>query len=112
MPPVVRAATPADVAAIARIYGYAVRDTVATFDVSDPPMDYWHEKLASSEPGDHVLVVSDADDVVGYAYSSAFRPRPAYSRTRETSVYLAPDATGRGLGRLIYVRLLDLLRAD
>ena len=98
--------------AIARIYGYAVRDSVATFDVTDPPRSYWAEKLASDELGDHVIVVEDAATVVGYAYSTRFRPRPAYSSTRETSVYLAPDTVGQGLGRLTYSHLLSQLRAD
>ena len=50
--------------------------------------------------------------MVGYAYSTSFRPRPAYARTRETSVYLTPEAVGHGLGRLAYSHLLSLLRAD
>ena len=43
---------------------------------------------------------------------SAYRPRPAYARTREISVYLAADARGRGLGRLLYDALLPRLRDD
>jgi len=109
---VLRPATPGDVPAMARIYGYAVRESVATFDVTDPPLSYWLEKLASVESGDHVVVVEDAGMVVGYACSTRFRPRPAYARTRETSVYLAPGAVGHGLGRLAYSHLLSLLRAD
>jgi phosphinothricin acetyltransferase len=50
--------------------------------------------------------------VVGYAYSSAFRPRQAYAWTRKTSIYIAPSAVGRGLGRVTYERLLSLLRGD
>lgn len=112
MPPTIRPATPADVPAIAAIYGQAVRASVATFDTADPPHSYWRDKLASTEPGDHTVVVEDAGAVAGYAESCAFRPRPAYARTRETSIYLAPAAVGRGLGRLTYSHLLSLLRAD
>ena len=107
----VRAAVAADVPAIAAIYGHAVRTSVATFDVTDPEPGYWQAKLDSPHPGDHVLVAEDADgQVVGYAYSGSFRPRPAYDRTRETSVYLAPEAVGRGVGTALYTRLLELLR--
>ena len=112
MCPVVRSAAEADLSAIGRIYGHAVRSSVATFDLIDPPEGYWRTKLDSSEPGDHVLVVEDDDEVLGFAYSSAFRPRPAYARTRETSIYLAPDAVGRRLGRLTYSTLISRLRAD
>lgn len=112
MSPVVRSAAPADVPAIARIYGHAVRESVATFDVTDPPVAYWQDKVSSTESGNHVLVVAEAAAVIGYAYSTSFRPRPGYARTRETSVYLAPDVVGRGFGRLVYSQLLSLLRAD
>ena len=112
MSPTIQAATSADVAAIAAIYGQAVHAGVATFDTVDPPQSYWRDKLLSTEPGDHTVVVKDAGAVVGYAYSCAFRPRPGYARTRETSIYLAPAAVGCGLGRLTYSHLLALLRAD
>lgn len=108
----IRPATPADLPAIGRIYGYAVRDSVATFDVTDPPTSYWRDRLTSDEAGEHLIVVEDADAVVGFAYSTWFRPRPAYARTRETSIYLAPGAVGQGLGRLTYAHLLSLLRGD
>jgi len=52
---------PGDVPAIARIYGWAVRESIATFDVTDPPLSYWQQKLASVGSGDHVVVVEDAE---------------------------------------------------
>ncbi len=110
--PVIRSAKLDDLPVIARIYGNAVRESVATFDVTDPPPSYWEGKLTSTESGDHVFVVEDKGTVVGYAYSSHFRPRAAYERTRETSIYLMPDSVGQGLGRLLYSHLLAQLRAD
>ncbi|MEZ5194433.1 MAG: N-acetyltransferase family protein [Nocardioides sp.] len=75
------------------------------------PAAYWHERLASTQPGDHLLVAEVAGQVLGYAYSSSYRPRPAYQHTRETSVYLTEGARGRGLGRLLYDDLLARLTA-
>ena len=49
---------------------------------------------------------------MGYAYSSSYRPRPAYARTREVSVYLAGEAREQGLGRALYEELLRRLRTD
>lgn len=98
--------------AIVRIYGQAVRTSIATFDLTDPPNAYWEQKISSGVPGDHVLVVEGEADVVGYAYSGEFRSRPAYAQTRETSVYLTADAVGVGVGTRIYSQLLSLLRAD
>lgn len=107
-----RPATVSDLPSISAIYGHAVRESVATFDIEDPPLDYWRAKVTSGDRGDHLVVVEDAAAVVGFAYSTAFRPRPAYAQTRETSIYLAPEALGRGLGRLTYAHLLSLLRMD
>jgi L-amino acid N-acyltransferase YncA len=112
-PVTVRSADPADLPRIAAIYDEQVRTAISTFDLEPPGLDYWEARLASTAPGDHVLVgCSSSGDVVGYAYSSTYRPRPAYDRTREVSVYLSEDARGQGLGRLLYDDLLDRLRAD
>lgn len=113
----VRPAEPTDLVAVAAIYAQAVRTSVATFDVEEPPLAYWQAKLDSTAVGDHFLVAHSLvaraeNEVLGFAYSGAFRPRPAYGRTRETSVYLAPAAAGDGLGTRLYSALLDLLRED
>jgi L-amino acid N-acyltransferase YncA len=63
---------------------------------------------AVCERGLPYLVASTADGVVaGYAYAAPYRPRPAYGRTVENSVYLAPEAAGRGIGRRLLDHLLD-----
>ncbi len=108
--PTIRPAEPSDLAPVAAIYATSVRTGVATFDVEEPPLAYWQAKLDSTAAGDHFLVACDHEEVLGFAYSGAFRTRPAYDRTRETSVYLAPGATGQGVGTRLYQELLDLLR--
>ena len=114
----VRPATAADLPGAAAIYDEQVRTGISTFDLEPPPVSYWEHHLASTEPGDHflvaddVLVADDASEVVGFAYSSAYRPRPGYRLTRETSVYLSERARGQGLGRRLYDDLIDRVRAD
>ncbi len=108
-----RRAISADLPRIAAIYDEQVRTAISTFDTDPRPMSYWEARLTSTEPGDHLLVASLPDEsVVGYAYSSAYRPRPAYRRTREVSVYLDSSARGQGLGRALYDDLLARLVAD
>ena len=109
---VVRRATEADLPAIAAIYDVEVRTGISTFATEPPGLDYWRTRLESTQPGDHLLVAVDGETVVGYAYSGSYRPREAYARTRETSVYLADAARGRGIGRLLYDELLGLMRTD
>jgi phosphinothricin acetyltransferase len=69
-PMTVRSADPADLPRIAAIYDDQVRTAISTFDRDSPGLGYWEARLASEEPGDHVLVAdSPAGEVVGYAYS-------------------------------------------
>ena len=107
-----RTATAADLPAIAEIYNDAVLTSVATFDVDPQPAELFAERVASTRSGDHVVVAESDGRVVGMAYAATYRPRPAYDGTRETSVYLAADARGRGLGRALYTELLRRVDAD
>ncbi len=108
----VRPATATDLPGVKSVYDHQVLTGVSTFDVVPPPLTTWETRLASTEPGDHLLVAEVDGEVLGYACSTTYRPRPAYARTRETSVYLAPGAGGRGLGRALYDDLIARLRED
>lgn len=108
----IRPATQDDLREIAAIYNHEVVHSVSTFDLEPPSITYWQDRLASTQDGDHLLVAVDADGVVGYAYSSAYRPRPAYGHTRETSIYLHPSARGKGIGRVLYPALLETMAAS
>jgi L-amino acid N-acyltransferase YncA len=112
-PMLVRRAISADLPRIAAIYDEQVRTAISTFDLEPRPLSYWEARLDSTEPGDHLLVVATSDaPVAGYAYSSSYRPRPGYARTREVSVYLDEAARGQRLGRALYDDLLSRLAAD
>ncbi len=103
--PRIRDATEHDLPAVAAIYDAEVVGGYATFDTEPPPLHYWAAKL------DGPLLVAERDGaVVGFAYATPYRPRAAYDRTREVSVYLAPAGRGRGLGRALYTELLARLR--
>jgi L-amino acid N-acyltransferase YncA len=108
----IRAATAGDLEAMADIYNEAVTTSLATFDLTPQPPALFAERVASTRPGDHVVVAEDRDRVLGMAYAVPYRPRPAYDATRETSVYLSSAARGRGLGRALYGELLRRVDAD
>lgn len=105
-----RAATEDDLPVLASIYSHAVETSISTFDLEPPDLDYWRARLDGESPGDHLIVAVGGDDVpVGYAYSWSYRPRPAYDRTRETSIYLSEDVRGQGVGKLLYPALLETM---
>ncbi|HET8960930.1 GNAT family N-acetyltransferase [Nocardioides sp.] len=108
----IRAAGEADLTGIAAIYGHEARTGFATFDTEPRPINQWREHLDSTENGDHLLVATDDETILGYAHSSAYRPKPCYAATRETSIYLTAQAQGQGLGRRMYDDLLGWLVAD
>lgn len=108
----VRPATEADLATIAGLYEHEVRAGYATFDLEARSLSAWRDRLASTERGDHLLVAEVDGGVCGYASSSAYRPKAGYRHTRETTIYLAPEAQGQGVGRQMYDDLLGRLVAD
>jgi phosphinothricin acetyltransferase len=109
----IRPAVSDDVSDIAAIYNHEIANSTATFDLEPPTLAYWEARLVGHHQGDHLLVaVDDDEDVVGYAYSWSYRPRPAYNLTRETSIYLDPTVRGRGIGRRLYPALLDTMAAS
>jgi phosphinothricin acetyltransferase len=63
------------------------------------------------ELGHPVIIAETEGKTVGYAYASTYRPRPAYRFTAEDSIYLAPEAQGRGLGSALLGRLMEESKA-
>jgi L-amino acid N-acyltransferase YncA len=99
---IVRGATADDAAALAAIYGHAVLHGFGTFETV-PPDAGWMDARRREVQGYGLpyLVADDAGQVLGYAYAGPFRPRPGYRYTVEDSVYVAPEAQGRGVGRAV-----------
>lgn len=114
MSEVVRPARAADLERINAIYNHYVEHSHATFEIEPVTMaarEEWARHYADS--GRHRLLVATGDDgVVGYATSSPYNPRDAYETSVELSVYLDPDATGRGVGALLYGALLPMLERE
>lgn len=110
----VRHARESDLAALTEIYNHYVVHSPATFDLEPFTPEQrrtWFGQY--SAPGPHQLLVAEEGGLpLGYATSSRFRPKPAYATTVETTVYLHPDATGRGLGALLYAELFHRLESE
>jgi L-amino acid N-acyltransferase YncA len=105
----VRPTLPGDLSAISDIYAHHVRTGVATFELTAPDLPEWQRRFdAVISSGLPFLTATLDDEIVGYAYCAPWKSRPAYRHTVEDSVYVAPDAVGRGVGGC----LLDGLLAE
>lgn len=108
---VVRDATDADMPAVHAIYAHHVRTGTGTFEEAPPPSldDMIGRRAALLASGHPWLVATDGPDgaVLGYAYAGPFRLRSAFRYTVEDSVYIAPEALRRGVGRALLTALLD-----
>ncbi|WP_010336775.1 GNAT family N-acetyltransferase [Sphingobium yanoikuyae] len=108
----VRSATIGDAEAIAAIYAHHVLNGTATYEVVPPTEAETVEKIRMvSERGWPFLVVCDGSAVVGYAYATQFRDRPAYAYACENSIYVAHDRCGGGIGKLLLKALLQAAEA-
>jgi phosphinothricin acetyltransferase len=103
----VRPARDADLPAIQAIYAHHVLTSSASFELVPPSEADMRGRYQAILAGGHPYVVAeDGAEVLGYAYASAYRARPAYRHTVEDSIYVAPSAVGRGVGRALLTRLL------
>ena len=104
-----RAASLADAAALAEIYRPYVIGSGISFETDPPDKEEMRIRMAAGAGLYPWLVGEEDGRIAGYAYAAAFRSRPAYRFTVETSVYLRQDAAGRGLGERLYRALLESL---
>ena len=85
------------------VYAHHVLHGLGSFELEPPSVEEMAERrraiVGLSLP---YLVAAGGDgEVVGFAYAAPYRTRPAYRSTVEDSVYVAPTAQGRGLGRAL-----------
>ncbi|CAN5669578.1 GNAT family N-acetyltransferase [soil metagenome] len=103
----VRPSTAADIGQISAIYGWNVLNVTGTFEF-DPPSEAEMIRRRDDVLGNGLpwLVAEAQGKVVGYAYANQFRPRPAYRFCVEDSIYLSPEAIGKGIGRQLLGELI------
>lgn len=110
----VRPATPADLPAVAAIYTHYTLRTTTTVNTEVRTPREWRDRLDDIVAGArHHLLVAEVDGTLaGFVETQRFRPKPAYDRSVELSVYVAPDRTRHGIGAALYDGLFARLRDD
>ena len=103
----IRPSLDSDIPAITAIYTHHVLHGTGTFETTPPTeQDMTARRADVLSKGLPYLVIETADGVLGFAYCNWFKPRPAYRFSAEDSIYLAPTAAGKGLGRLLLEELM------
>jgi L-amino acid N-acyltransferase YncA len=116
---IIRPSTDADLPAITAIYGHHVLNATGTFDVDPPSLEDMRGRRADvlskrlpwlvaveTKLGDQKISEKVTEKVVGFAYCNWFKPRPAYRFSAEDSIYLSPEAVGKGVGRTLLAELM------
>ncbi|HET7686963.1 MAG TPA: GNAT family N-acetyltransferase [Candidatus Limnocylindria bacterium] len=99
-----------DAASVAAIYRPAVEESLASFEEVAPDAAAMRERIASTLERTPWLVVEQDARVLGYAYAGPHRDRAGYRWAVNISVYVDASFHRRGIGRLLYDELLELLR--
>ncbi len=108
MSPTLRPAALSDIPAITRIYAHAVDTGTASFELTPPDKAEMTRRMSTLLDGGFPYLVAEMDGAIaGYAYAGLYRERPAYRFTLEDSVYIAPDAQGRGIGSALLPALVE-----
>ena len=109
--PLLRRAQVNDFGSIQSIYAIEVREHTATFEITPPDIEEMTTRWQHITNIGLPYLVAELDGyVVGYAYASSYRSRPAYSYTVEDSVYVARDKHRQGVGRTLLTELMHQCR--
>lgn len=110
----IRDAASGDLGPITALYNHYIEKTAITFDLAPYTPEQRRPWLAQfAARGRHRLLVAESEGVLrGYAGTMRFREKAAYETSVETTIYLAPDAVGRGLGARLYAALFAALAGE
>lgn len=106
----IRLATTADAAAIATIYNHYVSSSTITFEEHVVGIDVMAQRIVSIGAQLPWYVFERDGEIVGYAYATPWRARSAYRFSVESTLYVAHECVGQGIGRQLYITLIDDLR--
>lgn len=112
IPQPIRLARADDAARIAALYAPHVRERPTSFELEPPDAATMAGRIAAVLRQWPWLVWDEGGGAIAYAYASAHAERIAYQWSVNVSVYVDAAHQRRGLGRALYLRLFEILRAQ
>ena len=94
-----RLATIDDLPYITELYNYFIQTSIATFHTDVLNTDDFNMLLPFGHPVYQTFLILENNQSVGFCYVGNYKPRQAYDRTAEVTIYLHPDAQGKGIGK-------------
>lgn len=108
----VRPVSDADAGSVTRIYNHYVANTVVTFETEPVESINMLDRIREARTAGLPWIVAESPaGVIGFAYASNWKGRCAYRFSVESTIYLDAGQTGRGRGSLLYLQLIDEIRA-
>ena len=107
---IIRPVTAADAAELVAIYAPYVLETSVTYEYEVPSVEEFRGRIENTTKNYPYLAAVEDGEILGYAYSSSFHPRAAFRWSAEATVYLKQEAHGRGIGRMLYEKLEEILK--
>lgn len=101
-----------DTKQLLEIYNYYVLNTIVTFDIELLSIEAFTEKILRINNNFPFIVFEENNEILGYAYGSKWRPKPAYKQTVESTVYVKNGEHGKQIGSKLYGKLLNLLKEE
>ncbi|MDO5970528.1 GNAT family N-acetyltransferase [Flavivirga aquimarina] len=99
-----------DTEQLLEIYNYYVLNSIVTFDDEALPLHTFKDKITKINADYPFIVFEENNEILGYAYGSKWRPKPAYKHTVESTVYVKHGVLGKQIGSKLYTELLSQLR--
>lgn len=107
---IIRPVTEEDAAELVSIYGPYVTGTSVTYEYEVPSVEEFRGRIRNTTKNYPYLAAEQDGVILGYAYASSFHPRAAFRWSAEATVYIRKEAHGRGIGRMLYEALEEILR--
>ena len=105
----IRLATLKDAPALLKIYSPYVEQTAITFEYDVPDLQEFTNRISTVLQKYPYLVAVENEEILGFAYASAFKTRAAYAWSVETSIYVKMDLQHKGVGTALYQELERIL---